>query len=99
MIVISTVVGVGFVVNSGLILAFAGPAMTLLAFGLVGLVACMVMEGISEMVTTWQVPNPMVQFTRYFVDKDLGHVVGFAYWYASSRTILCCDIMLIRLLL
>ncbi|EOD43106.1 putative amino acid transporter protein [Neofusicoccum parvum UCRNP2] len=84
MIVISTIIGVGFFTNSGEILSFAGPATTLLSFGVVGLLACMVMEGISEMVVIWPIPNPMVEFVRHFVDRDLANVVCFAYWYTYA---------------
>ncbi|KAL1629102.1 hypothetical protein SLS56_005656 [Neofusicoccum ribis] len=81
---LSTIIGVGFFTNSGEILSFAGPATTLLSFGVVGLLACMVMEGISEMVVIWPIPNPMVEFVRHFVDRDLANVVCFAYWYTYA---------------
>ncbi|KAK7713163.1 hypothetical protein SLS57_007494 [Botryosphaeria dothidea] len=84
MIVISTIIGVGFFTNSGEILSFAGPGTLLLAFGLLGAMACMVMEGISEMVVIWPIPNPMVEFVRHFVDRDLANVVCFAYWYTYA---------------
>ena len=81
MIVLSTTVGVGFFASSAEILALAGPAATVLAFGVVGMVAVAVMKGISEMVMIWQVRNPMVEFVRYMVDRDLATVVGISYWY------------------
>ncbi|KAF2140221.1 uncharacterized protein K452DRAFT_319754 [Aplosporella prunicola CBS 121167] len=84
MIVISATVGVGFFVSSGEILAFAGPGTVLVAFACVGIVAFMVMEGVSEMVMVWPVPNPMVQFVRHFVDRDLAIVVCVAYWYTYA---------------
>ena len=80
MIVISTTVGVGFFVNSGDTMALAGPGATILAFAVVGLIAWGAMDGLSEMVVFWPVPNPLVQFVQTFVDRDLGTVVHFAYW-------------------
>lgn len=81
MIVIGAVVGVEFFVNSAEILAIAGPGTALLAFALVGALACCVMDGISEMTILWPAANPMVEFVRYFVDRDLAIVVCIAYWY------------------
>lgn len=80
MIVISTTIGVGFFTNSSEILSLAGPATLLLAFGLLGAMACMVMEGLSGMVVLWPIPSPMVEFVRHFVDRGLANVVCFAYW-------------------
>lgn len=80
MIVISTTIGVGFFANSGDTLALAGPVATILAFAVVGLVAWGAMDGLSEMVVFWPVPNPLVQFVQTFVDRELGTVVHFAYW-------------------
>lgn len=83
MIVVSTTVGVGFFTSSGETLALAGPGATILAFGVIGLVAWGAMDGLSEMVVFWPVPNPLVQFVQTFVDRELGTVVHFAYWYIS----------------
>ena len=58
----------------------AGPGGTLLAFISVGLVAITAMEGVCEMIVLWPIPNPMVEFVRAFVDRDLAIVVGTAYW-------------------
>ena len=58
----------------------AGPGGALLAFGLVGLVAISVMEGICEMILHWPIPNAMVEFVKAFVDHELGIVVGLGYW-------------------
>ena len=48
-----------------------------------GAVANTVMEGICEMILLWPIPSAMVEFVSEFVDKELGIVVGIAYWYAS----------------
>ncbi|KAF8533886.1 amino acid permease-domain-containing protein [Trichophaea hybrida] len=39
------------------------------------------MEGLSEMIGLWPIPNAMVEFVRAFVDYELGTVVGITYWY------------------
>ncbi|OJD38960.1 general amino acid permease [Diplodia corticola] len=86
MIAISTIIGIGFVSRAGEILAFGGPATVLVSFALVGVVAVAVMEGISEMVVTWPVSNPLVEFVRRFVDRDFAVVVCVAYWYTWAIT-------------
>jgi amino acid permease len=82
MIALSCTIGVGVAANAGEILALAGPAPVIIAYFLFGLIACFVMDGICEMIVLWPVANPMVQFVKYFIDRDLAIVVGFAYWYA-----------------
>ena len=80
MVGISATIGLGIFIRCGEALAVAGPAGTVLAFGLVGIVAIWVMDGIAEMVELWPVSNPFQEFVSAFVDEDLGIVVGFAYW-------------------
>lgn len=80
MIVISATVGIGFFVSSGEILATAGPAPTIMAFMVVGLVAWSAMDALAQMTMAWPVPSPIMEFPSRFVDKDLGLIVGFAYW-------------------
>ena len=79
MIVISGIIGVGFFDNGGEILAIAGPAGAILAFGIIGIVAILVMDGIAEMLVAWPIANPMYEFVSVFVDRDLALVVGVAY--------------------
>jgi amino acid transporter len=66
--------------TSGAILAITGPGGLLTACAIIGTVAILVMEGLSEMVELWPISNAMVEFVKRFVDKDLGTVVGIAYW-------------------
>lgn len=37
------------------------------------------MEGISEMIVLWPIPNAMMEFVAAFVDRDLAVIVGIAY--------------------
>ncbi|KAL1614367.1 hypothetical protein SLS54_009794 [Diplodia seriata] len=85
MIAISTIIGI-VATRAGEILAFGGPATVLLSFTIVGVVAIAVMEGISEMVVTWPISNPLVEFVRHFVDRDFAVVVCVAYWYTWAIT-------------
>jgi len=78
--VISGTIGLGLLTDTGKILSLAGPWGGLLAFGIVGVVVALVMQGISEMINYWPISNALVEFVSSFVDKDLGIIVGFAYW-------------------
>lgn len=53
----------------------------MLAFCLVGIAVICVMRGITEMIYHWPISNALVEFVNSFVDKDLGVIVGTAYWY------------------
>jgi len=74
-------VGYGLFIGSGKTLLIAGPGGAIAAFLVVGAIAVCVMEGISQMIMWWPIPNGMVEFVGEFVDRDLGTVVGVAYWY------------------
>lgn len=50
----------------------------------IGLVAISVSESISELSQQFPAPNAIVEYVKTFVDKDLGWVVGIAYWYAFA---------------
>lgn len=80
MIAISGTIGTGIFVNSGETLRIAGPGGTLVAFAVVGVTAVFSMDGHAEMIGLWPVANAKVKFVQAFVDKDLGTVIGFAYW-------------------
>jgi len=70
-------------VSSGEALRIAGPGGSITAFVIVGLLAVLVMAGLSEMLVLWPIPNAMVEFVDVFVDKELGIVVGLTYWYVN----------------
>lgn len=80
---ISGTIGLGLFSDTGKILSLAGPGGGLFAFAIVGIVVVLVMENITEMITYWPISNALVEFVSTFVDKDLGILVGFAYWYGS----------------
>lgn len=86
MIGASATIGLGIFIRSGEVLEAAGPAGTILAFGLMGFVSICAMDGIAEMVELWPVSNPFREFVASFVDEDLGTVVSFAYWYEMIAT-------------
>lgn len=80
MITLSAIIGVTIFYLDGEALEVAGPGGTLLAFGVIGLVAICAMEGTSELIQMFPAPNAIVEYVRAFVDPDLAWVVGIAYW-------------------
>jgi yeast amino acid transporter len=80
LITLSGIIGVTVFQTSGAILAITGPGGLLTACFIIGLVAILVMEGLSKMIKLWPIANAMVEFVKRFVDEDLGTVVGIAYW-------------------
>ncbi|KAL8626255.1 hypothetical protein Q9189_008060, partial [Teloschistes chrysophthalmus] len=61
MITISTVIGTGLL-NGGGVLRTAGPGGEILSLVVVGLIVVFIMEGISEMIQKFSVPNALVVF-------------------------------------
>ena len=86
LVTLGGIIGIGFFTNAGEVLSVAGPGGTVLAFFVVGLVAFCVLEGITEMIVLWPVPNAMVEYVRTFVDEDLGIVIGLGYCYTYTVT-------------
>ncbi|GAB7347545.1 hypothetical protein MBLNU459_g4436t2 [Dothideomycetes sp. NU459] len=84
MISVSITIGLGIFVLTGEMLRIAGPAGTIVAFGIVSVISIWVMNGIAEMIQLWPISNAFVEFVAAFVDRDLATVVGIAYWYAYS---------------
>lgn len=62
----------------------AGPAGYLTALVVFGLISIAVLDGISEFTQLFPARNALPEYTRAFVDRDLGWVVGIAYWYIYS---------------
>ncbi|KAH7403387.1 amino acid permease-domain-containing protein [Cadophora sp. MPI-SDFR-AT-0126] len=85
-VVISGTIGLGLFLDSGEILRIAGPGGALVAFGIVGIGVISVMAGVAEMIDHWPIPGALVEFIKTFVDKELGIVLGVAYWLAYSIT-------------
>jgi yeast amino acid transporter len=49
-----------------------------------GILSIAVLDGISEFTQLFPARNAIVEYTRAFVDRDLGWVVGIAYWYTFA---------------
>lgn len=80
-ITISSVLGAGIYIRSGVILRLGGPAAVLVSYAVVGVLAICVMLTIGEMVCIWPMSNALIEFVSAFLDEELGIVVGLAYWF------------------
>ena len=47
----------------------------MIALLVVDLIAIGMLEGFSELLQLFPAPNALVEYTKYFVDEDLSHVV------------------------
>jgi yeast amino acid transporter len=64
-------------------LRLAGPVALILSFVLLSVLAWGVMQCIAEMLCIWPIPGALHQFVEKFVDREVGHAVGAAYWSVS----------------
>lgn len=55
-----------------------------MSVAVIGFIAILVNEGISELAQQFPAPNAIVEYVKTFVDEDFGWVVGIAYWYAFA---------------
>jgi amino acid transporter len=83
-IALSAVIGGGIFSNNGEALEVSGPVGMIISVVTIGIISISVSEGISELVQQFPAPNAIVEYVSVFVDKDLGWVVGIAYWYTLS---------------
>jgi hypothetical protein len=85
-IALSAIIGGGIFSNNGEALEVSGPVGMILSVVTIGIISISVSEGISELVQQFPAPNAIVEYVSVFVDKDLGWVVGVAYWYTAILT-------------
>jgi len=78
-IAVSAVIG-GIFSPTAQALKLAGPAGTLVAVVLNGVIVICVMECISEFTMLFPAPNAIVDIIAAFVDKELALAVGIGYW-------------------
>ena len=85
MITIGAMLGIGFYVRIGTVLRTAGPLALILSFVLLAFLSWGVMQCITEMLSIWPVPGALMEFVGCFVDKELGYVIGIAYWSVPKQ--------------
>ncbi|TID16437.1 amino acid transporter [Venturia nashicola] len=83
-IALSGVIGGGIFNNNATALELSGPDGLILSIVTMGIIAICVGECVSELVQQFPAPNAIMEYVRAFVDKDIGWVVGIAYWYSMA---------------
>ncbi|PVU87571.1 hypothetical protein BB561_006279 [Smittium simulii] len=82
MIAIGGTIGTGLFVASGTSLASAGPAGSLLAYSVSGIVIYFVMTALAEMSTFIPIAGSFNSFADRFVDPSFGFAIAYNYWYS-----------------
>ncbi|KAK3636647.1 hypothetical protein LTR22_018613 [Elasticomyces elasticus] len=83
---VSGTLGIGLYVRSANMLRIGGPGAVLVPFALLGILAWMVMQCISEMLLIWPISGALRLFVEKFVDKELGTAVAVAYWFTYAMS-------------
>lgn len=69
-----------FYIATGAMLSLGGPAAPIFAYGFLGLLAYLVLDGLSNMLALWPVAGAVHVFVETFVDEHTGKAVGILYW-------------------
>lgn len=80
MIALGGTIGTGLFVASGKAIATGGPAGSLLAYMLVGVVVFCVMMSLGEMAAFIPIAGSFSHFANRYVDSSMGFCVGWVYW-------------------
>lgn len=73
-------IGGGIFNNNAEALELSGPGGLIIAIIFMSIITICVGECISELVQLFPAPNAIVEYVMAFVDRDLGWLVGIAYW-------------------
>lgn len=84
MIAISTVIGVGYYIRTGIILRIGGPAAVVYSYVFLGVLTLMVTRNLAVMLRIWPVAGALTVFVENFVDKEVGTAVAIMYWLSFS---------------
>lgn len=85
-IIFNLVVGLGFYVGAGTILATGGEGSMILALLFLGLLIVAVSRNVVQMLRIWPIDMSLVIFVQTFMDPHLGIVIG----WLSYLTYCCC---------
>lgn len=87
MIAIGGTLGAGIFLTSGAAIAQSGPAGTLVAYIVMGLVVFTMMTSLAEMSTYMPVAGAFKTFPNRFVDPALGFANGWSWWIGGAMTV------------
>lgn len=80
MIAFSTVVGIGFFLQSGRVIYLAGPGLAWIAYILMGTVLWSAIASLGEMTALLPVKGAVFEFPRRFCDAGIGCACGWMSW-------------------
>lgn len=83
MIALAGAIGTGLFLGSGKSIHRAGPAGTLIGYGLVGVLVMSVMGCLAELAALAPISGAFVRHSEYFVDPALGFAIGWVCFYGS----------------
>lgn len=98
MIAIGGTIGTGLFLGTGRSLATGGPASTLIAYTIVGIIVFITMLSLGEMASFIPVAGAFCTYSGRFVDDALGFALTWNYWFNDSVTV-ASDIIALQLLL
>ncbi|OCK84072.1 hypothetical protein K432DRAFT_378912 [Lepidopterella palustris CBS 459.81] len=80
MMALAGIIGPGLLVGSGGALSHGGPASLLIGFGVIGIIACSIMQSLGEITTLYPTGGAFTKLADRMVDKAFGVAVGWNYW-------------------
>ncbi|KAF5249035.1 hypothetical protein FANTH_5628 [Fusarium anthophilum] len=85
MIALGGMMGTGFFVGSGAVLALGGPLFLLLGYTVMSIVVFGMVTAVVEIATFLPIPgSTMAYFGNRFVSSSFGFAVGWLYWYSMG---------------
>ena len=98
MIAIGGTIGTGLFLGTGRSLATGGPASTLIAYTIVGVIVFITMLSLGEMAAYMPVAGAFCTYSGRFVDDALGFALTWNYWFNDSVST-ASDIIALQLVL
>jgi amino acid transporter len=80
MMAFSSVVGMGFFLQAGKVIYYAGPGLAVFAYLITGTVMWSAMACLGEMTALFPAKGAVFAFPGRFLDKAVGYAVGWMAW-------------------
>lgn len=98
MIAIGGTIGTGLFLGTGKSIAIGGPASTLIAYAIVGVIVFITMLSLGEMAAFMPVAGAFCTYAGRFVDDALGFALTWNYWFNDAVST-AADIIALQLVL
>jgi amino acid transporter len=87
MIALAGAIGTGLFLGSGRSIRRAGPAGTLIGYGIVGALVMSVMGCLAELSALAPISGAFVRHAEFFVDPSLSFAIGWSTFYGSCVSV------------